>query len=205
MTNTSSIIKKGRKFDQVLDGAREVFMKEGFEGASVDDIAKTAGVSKATLYSYFPDKRLLFAEVAKCECMRQADSAMEILNENLSPRIVLKEAGQRLIDFFLTGFGLSMYRICVAESSRFPELGERFYNSGPSLVQERISDYLVLAVKEGLLEISDIPLAADQFTELCKATIFSKLICGVQTEFSKAETDIVLDGAVEMFMARYGI
>lgn len=205
MTNASPIIKKGRKFDQVLDGAREVFMKHGFEGASVDDIAKTAGVSKATLYSYFPDKRLLFAEVAKCECMRQADSAMELLGENLAPRIVLKEAGQRIIDFSLTDFGQSMYRMCVAESSRFPELGERFYTSGPKLVQERLSDYLTEAMAEGLLQIPNIPLAADQFTELCKATFFSKLTCGVQTEFTKAETDTVLDGAIDMFLARYGV
>ena len=69
-------IKKGRKFDQVLDGARDVFLRDGFEGASVDDIARRAGVSKATLYSYFPDKRLLFSEVARVECNRQAQAAL---------------------------------------------------------------------------------------------------------------------------------
>jgi len=74
---TTPSVKKGRKFDQVLIGARDVFLRDGFEGASVDDIAKAAQVSKATLYSYFPDKRLLFMEVAKTECRRQADSAIE--------------------------------------------------------------------------------------------------------------------------------
>ncbi|MEZ5686188.1 MAG: helix-turn-helix domain-containing protein, partial [Paracoccaceae bacterium] len=72
-------IRKGRKFDQVLEGARAVFLRDGFEGASVDDIAREAGVSKATLYSYFPDKRLLFMEVAKCECARQADEAAALI------------------------------------------------------------------------------------------------------------------------------
>ena len=61
MNTHSPTIRKGRKFDQVLEGARSVFLADGFEGASVDQIAKVAGVSKATLYSYFPDKRLLFA------------------------------------------------------------------------------------------------------------------------------------------------
>ena len=60
MAHNSLIIKKGRKFDQVIEGARTVFMRDGYEGASVDDIAREAGVSKATLYSYFPDKRVLF-------------------------------------------------------------------------------------------------------------------------------------------------
>ena len=56
---------KGRKVEQVLAGAHDVFMAEGYEGANVDAIAKAAGVSKATLYSYFPDKKSLFAAVAR--------------------------------------------------------------------------------------------------------------------------------------------
>ncbi len=55
MADGTPTVKRGRKFDQVLQGAREIFMSDGFEGASVDDIARAAGVSKATLYSYFPD------------------------------------------------------------------------------------------------------------------------------------------------------
>ena len=65
MNAPHAVVKQGRKFDQVLDGARKVFMRDGFEGASVDDIAREACVSKATLYSYFPDKRLLFIEVQR--------------------------------------------------------------------------------------------------------------------------------------------
>lgn len=63
MTAHAAQIKKGRKFDQVLEGARVVFMRDGFEGASVDDIAREAGVSKATLYSYVPDKQIGRAHV----------------------------------------------------------------------------------------------------------------------------------------------
>ena len=76
MNAPQAIVKQGRKWDQVLDGARTVFMRDGFEGASVDDIVREAGVSKATLYSYFPDKRLLFIEVAKIECLAQSDAAI---------------------------------------------------------------------------------------------------------------------------------
>ena len=68
----------GRKVSQVLDGARTVFLRDGFEGASVDDIARQAGVSKATLYNYFPDKRILFMEVAKAECVRQESATDEM-------------------------------------------------------------------------------------------------------------------------------
>ncbi len=204
MTATAPKIRKGRKFDQVLEGARVVFMKDGFEGASVDDIAKTAGVSKATLYSYFPDKRLLFAEVAKCECHRQADTALEVVTSDSTPDEVLREAGLRMIEFFISDFGLSMFRICTAESGRFPELGKHFYESGPQLVRERLVEYFREAIDKGQLKIDDLDLAADQFAELCKASFFPRLLCGMESSFDKAEIERVLNGAVDMFMARYG-
>ena len=45
---------------QILDGARQVFLTQGFDAASMMDIAKAAGVSKGTLYVYFKDKDDLF-------------------------------------------------------------------------------------------------------------------------------------------------
>ncbi len=198
-------IKRGRKFDQVLEGARAVFMKHGFEGASVDDIARAAAVSKATLYSYFPDKRLLFAEVAKAECARQADNTLELILTESDPAQALYHAGRRMVDFLISEFGQSMYRTCIAESTRFPELGERFYQSGPQMVRDRLVPYLQEAVQAGQLRIDDYELAADQFAELCKASFFPAMLCGLQTTFSRAEIDRVLNGAVEMFMARYGV
>ena len=65
-------VTRGRKFLQVLEGARTIFLRDGFEGAAVDDIAREAGVSKATLYSYFPDKRIMFMEVFRSELTRKA-------------------------------------------------------------------------------------------------------------------------------------
>lgn len=197
-------IKKGRKFGQVLDGAREVFMADGFEGASVDDIAKAAKVSKATLYTYFPDKRLLFMEVAKIECRRQADTALETINMAAPVADVLRDIAMQMVTFVTSDFGQRIFRICVGESDRFPDLGREFYASGPALVRNRITDYLTQACAQGALSIDDVGLAADQFAELCKADLFPRMMFSVQATFTDAEKDRVAQGAVEMFMARYG-
>jgi len=196
-------IRKGRKYDQVLDGARLVFLRDGFEGASVDDIAREAGVSKATLYSYFPDKRLLFMEVAKTECRRQADAAIELIDQNAPPAVVLRAAAERIIGFMASDLGVGIFRICVAESDRFPALGHEFYHSGPLLVRERLVAYLRCAADRGELLIEDFDLAADQFAELCKADIHSRMIFGVGGCCTPHDTGRVIDGAVAMFLARY--
>ena len=204
MTLASPRIRKGRKYDQVLDGARHVFMTDGFEGASVDEIARVAAVSKATLYSYFPDKRLLFLEVASAECIRQSQEAIKSIDMGAPPREVLGQAGRHFLRFLTSTFGQRIFRICVAESERFPELGRKFYNSGPGLMRAEMARYFEGAVSRGALSMEDPMLAADQFGELCKADLWPRLMFGMITTVSSDQIDRVVDGAVETFLARYG-
>ncbi len=197
-------IRKGRKFAQVLAGARDVFLAQGFSASNMDHVAKASGVSKATLYSYFPDKESLFIVVVQTECARQSDEAMEHIDQNEPPAIVLSNAARHLLGFMTSDFGQSMFRICVAQADRFPELGLAFYQSGPMVVREKLGAYLRVAAEAGQLEIADFDLAADQFGELCKADIFLKILFGFQTVFEQSELDRIIDGAVSTFLAKYG-
>ncbi|MEM6371167.1 MAG: TetR/AcrR family transcriptional regulator [Pseudomonadota bacterium] len=204
MNDATPMVRKGRKFDQVLEGARIVFMADGFEGASVDDIAREAGVSKATLYSYFPDKRLLFMEVANQECARQSQSAIDNIDMHAPPREVLGQVGRHFLRFITSKFGQQVFRICVAESDRFPKIGQAFYQSGPARMRAEMAEYFTEAMGRGELRMDDVILAADQFGELCKADIWPRLVFGVINSVEPSDIERVVDGAVEMFMARYG-
>lgn len=204
MNKPAQIIRTGRKFDQVLEGARQVFLADGFEGASVDAIARAAGVSKATLYSYFPDKRLLFIEIASRECQRQSRDAIDTIDMSAPPRQVLGQAGRHFLCFLTSKLGQQIFRTCVGESDRFPEIGQKFYRSGPEVMRAEMTAYFKAAIDRGELKIDDLQLAADQFGELCKADIWPKLMFGILDEVEMADIDRVVDGAVETFMARYG-
>ncbi len=204
MNAPQPVLKQGRKWDQVLEGARTVFMRDGFEGASVDDIVREAGVSKATLYSYFPDKRLLFLEVAKTECKSQADAAIANVEGSGSIREAMTVAAGRMVRFFTSDVGLQVHRIVVGESQRFPEIGQEFYASGPAMVHEALIMFLEKGVAEGKLVIDDVELAANQFPELCKSGLHLELILGLRERPTDEEIDRVIDGAVDMFLCKYG-
>lgn len=197
-------IKRGRKFDQVLSGAREVFLRDGFEGASVDDIARAAGVSKATLYSYFPDKRLLFMEMAKIECARHAHHAMETTDMDAPMHKILRGICMQIVGLIMSDFGRSIFRICVGESRRFPELGREFYASGPQMGRNRLVGLLACGVERGELKIDDLELAADQLAQLCKVDMFDRMVFNMAETFSDDEKARIVNSAVDMFMARYG-
>lgn len=198
-------VHRGRKYNQVLAGARKVFMSDGFEGASVDEIARVAEVSKATIYKYFPDKRILFMEVANSECQRQASAAMDSIDKSASPRVVLGQTGRHFLRFLTSNFGQQIFRICVAESDRFPEIGRSFWESGPAKMRAEMAEYFKEACARGELRIDDMTLAADQFGELCKADLWPRMIFGVIKAATEPEIDRIIDNAVETFLARYGI
>jgi TetR/AcrR family transcriptional regulator, mexJK operon transcriptional repressor len=203
MNHPADVLRHGRKVEQVIEGARKVFLRDGFEGASVDEIARVARVSKATLYSYFPDKRMMFTEVTRCECMRQAEASIEMIDPARGVADTLRIAGRNLIQFCTSDFGKQVFRICVAESDRFPELGLRFYESGPKMVRDKLVVVLNEAVTRGELVVDDVELAADQFAELCKAHIFPRILFCREWQPQEADIDRVVEGAVETFMSRY--
>ncbi len=203
MTLTQTVQKPRRKRDQLLLGAREVFMAHGYAGASVDEIARVAGVSKATLYSYFADKAHLFNEMYRTELLRLADSAVEILAESVPPERALGEAARRIVDYVTSDFALAMFRICVSETPRFPEIGRAFFENGPELGRARLGKYLRAATARGALSIEDVDLAADQFLQLCQTRLIDQQLCGVQPHPPEDEMRKIANGAVEMFLARY--
>ena len=70
--------------------------------------------------------------------------------------------------------------------------------------QSKLIEYFKYAQQQGFLEIEDLYLAADQFTELCKADLYNKALFGIQQKFTDAEIERVAEGVVQIFLAKYG-
>jgi AcrR family transcriptional regulator len=167
-----------RKCEQIIDGAREVFRAEGFGGASVDEIARRAGISKATMYRYFPDKAAIFNAYVRRELARQAEHLLAMAPEDASLEAVLLAMARGYITFILSPFAQGIYRIAVAEAERFPDIGQAFFESGPDQARRRLAPVLAAAAERGELAVQDADVAAMQFFELCKAELFyRKLFC----------------------------
>ncbi len=204
-TVAQQVVRRGRKFDQVLEGARAIFLRDGFDGASVDDIAREAGVSKATLYAYFPDKQLLFKEICAQECLRQTQEVEAEIDPSMTVEAMLTLAGERIAGFILSDFGQNACRLIIGEGARFPELARDFYRNGPGLVHDRLVHHLHHLAQNGALQIDDLDLAAEQFIQLCKAALMEKLVFRMDHQVNADGVRRSVQGAVEMFMARYGV
>ncbi|HXH02809.1 MAG TPA: TetR/AcrR family transcriptional regulator, partial [Candidatus Competibacteraceae bacterium] len=169
------------KVQQILAAAREVFMAHGYGEASMDTIARSAGVSKATLYAHFAGKEQLFAAIIDGECRRYTQELLDI--EVAAAGDVersLRELAQRFLALLLSPRALCVYRMILAEASRFPELGRIFFEAGPKAMRERLAHYLERAAQRGLIAVEQPELAAEHFIGLVKGQMQLRGLLGME-------------------------
>lgn len=197
------ILRTEEKEQQILDAARSVFLEAGFDRANTDEIARRAKVSKATLYGYFPDKRSLF--IAFMENAAGANRAGLFPPHPEQPiRETLRLLGTALLSMLLSTDAQKMFRLAIAESVRFPELSRALFQSGQEQGVKQIAAIIREATEEGELNALNPELAAAQFVELCRADLFYRVVYGIVAKPNNSNIDIIVDEAIETFMARYG-
>ncbi|MFT4121102.1 TetR/AcrR family transcriptional regulator [Bradyrhizobium sp.] len=187
---------------QILDGARKVFMDLGFDGASMGEIARAAAVSKGTLYVYFADKCALFEAILEQEALQHGQVVFNF-DPARDAETTLKDFGQAYIHLLCRPGGGSAIRTVMAIAERMPDVGRRYYLRVLDKTINRLSDYLRVHVASGALDIDDCDLAASQFMELCKASLFLPFVFQAAPPPSEERMTDVVDSATRMFLAAY--
>ncbi len=187
-----------RRTEQILKAAGQVFCQAGFERASMDSIARQAGVSKATLYNHFSGKTALFRAA-----VRQVSEAfvMELSGLNLDA-LPLDQAllmlGDDFLHFLLQEDKLAVLRAVLSESHRDPELGRSFHDSGPAVAQQAVAVFLAHRRALGEVAIADCDRAARHFIDLVRGDLQWRAL--LQIELSDRELQAHLHSAVACFL-----
>jgi AcrR family transcriptional regulator len=187
---------------QILLGASKVFMDLGFDGASMGEIARAAGVSKGTLYVYFADKNRLFEAIVEQEMLDQQRTAFNFDPER-DVATTLREFGQAYLELLCRPGGGSAIRTVMAIAERMPEVGRRYYEQVLEKTINRFASYLDAHVDTNELAIPDCQLAASQFMQMCQASLFLQFIFQAAPPPSAQRIAEVVESATRMFLAAY--
>src|SRR3954469_9747588 len=138
---------------QILDGARQVFLAQGFDGASMGEIARAARVSKGTLYVYFDSKEALFEALIVEERRSLAEVLFQLDAEDPDPRSVLCRLGLSFLQVMVRPEHIASVRMVIGAAEKFPRFGRSFYGAGPLEGARRLKAYLDTQVEVGRLRI----------------------------------------------------
>src|SRR5271155_3269901 len=188
---------------QIIDGARAVFLAKGFDAASMNDIARAAGVSKGTLYVYFKHKEELFEAIVEQECDAQAEGIFDLDPNDHDVEAVLTRLGVAYVKFLCRPEKASAVRTVIAIADRMPEVGRKFYESGPARGIAQFAEYIAAQVEEGALVVEDCEIAAAQLMEACQAMIFKSMVFNFASAPSPERIEHVVRIAIKTFLAAY--
>ena len=188
---------------QILDGARAVFLAQGFDAASMGEIARAAGVSKGTLYVYFENKEELFEATVHEQCEVQAEGVFNLDPDDSDVEGVLTRLGVGFVGFLCQPEKASPLRTVIAIADRMPEIGKKFYESGPACGIAMLAAYIQRQVDAGVLAVDDCEVAAAQFLDMCQSTLFKPVLFNFAPPPSSDRIEHVVKLAVRTFMAAY--
>ena len=203
MTDAAPSREDSAKRRQILDGARRVFLSTGFDGASMNEVARAAGVSKGTLYVYFASKEELFAALLRDEKREQAEQICRFDDDGPDVRATLDAFGARFMDLLLRPDSLAHLRTVMAVTPKFPEIGRAYYEAGPETGRRRFARYLDRQVEAGRLAVPDTRVAAQQCFDLCKADVFLEVLLCVVPRPTDAQIQASVRRAVVLFLGVY--
>jgi AcrR family transcriptional regulator len=204
-TLAGSSNRRPEKSNLIIEAAGQLFLEQGYGAVSMDQIAKVAGVSKATVYAHFESKDRLFAAVIQTGCSAYAEGIVPAIMELTDIRESMTRIAAGIESFLLAPKTLGIYRVIIAEGPRFPELVQAFVNSGPLPFLKLLTDFFQRAHDRNMLKVPNPRLAAHQLVWLVRGPLYMRRMLNLNDMVGEPPAEEVIAGAVDMLLKAYAV
>ncbi|MGO4837362.1 TetR/AcrR family transcriptional regulator, partial [Rhizobiaceae sp. 2RAB30] len=192
----------------ILDAATEVFLRSGYLGTNMDEIAALSAVSKQTVYKHFSSKEALFVEIVMRMTGEAGDTVHDTIpdfGEDDDVARYLVDYGYRQLTVVLTPRLMQLRRLVIGEVTRFPELARVLYEGGPKRAMAALATMFERMGERGLLTVEDPATAASHFNWLVMSDpINQAMLLGDSAIPGPEELRRQAVQGVRVFMAAYG-
>lgn len=204
-TSTSGETRSARKRNSILASARALFAREGFAYAGMEQVARDAGVSTATLYAHFPGKADLFTVVVKDALAEIANHVRRSAKAEGDARTRLAAFSRAYADFYCTAPARATFRMVVSERRRFPHLADEVRAHARTQLAGTLVDILQSLEADGAIRVESPAWAAGQLQGMIEHPTLLLGLLGGDDAMPARPLDSIVDEAVETFLARYGV
>lgn len=198
--------RTSRKRQAIVDAARTVFLRNGYLGTSMDEIAALAAVSKQTVYKQFVDKERLFIDVIQGSVQdvdSETQAATHVLGETDELERDLDRLAQRFLGSLRQPHVLQLRRLIIGEAGRFPALGRAYWRYGFEGALVTLSACFQRLAERGLLRMDDPLVAAEHFAGLLLWIPMNRVMFGDAASVTDAQLEAAASAAVRTFLGAY--
>lgn len=196
-------LNRQNKIKQIVYAATEVFLEDGFSETSMDKIVEKAGISKRTLYKYYPSKEEIFIDVMQMQ--------FGTILENFAPHRItsadlenqLRSVGIELLRLANAPGTLSIFRIIAAEAQRFPKLAQQFFEQSFDQIIDGVATILERETGNCDKHIADTRQAGEYFLDLLTGTEYLRIVFGTAPPMKAKTIKIRTERALNYFFATY--
>jgi len=190
-----------RKRQAIQGAGTAVFLERGYEAASMDLIAAEANVSKQTIYNHFHSKDELFRAIITDMTTTLVVPLSMAKAAASTPKQLLQSFARDFLELMLQPSSLALYRLIVAESARFPELGAALFAAGAGRLIRMLADYLEWETQRGRLAVEEPERAAELFIGMLTGRLQFRALLGGTESATDAELHRRATFAVSSFLA----
>ena len=205
--DASELGRSARKRRAILEAGTTLFLRQGYRGTSMDEIAAVAGVSKQTVYKQFADKQRLFSQIVAGtvdEVAGPVHDEVLTLEDSGDLDAELRRLARQLLRRVMQPRILQLRRLVIGEAARFPELGRIFYEQGPGRTIAALASVFERLAGEGVLRPGDPLLAAAHFNWLVMSIPLNRaMLLGDDEPPAAADLNRYADAGVRAFLAAY--
>ena len=187
-----------RKHQAILDAASEVLAERGFS-ASIEEVARRAGVSKQTIYNHYRSK----TELVRVLVERRRSAVTAFLDEappDQPVEVTLTRYAVAILQAMMAPASLQIIRTAIISAAEMPELAETIYEAGIGAASRHLAWYLS---RQPGLEIENAPRAADVFVGMATGRLQTRLLMGVGPTFKPDQLQARAAEAADRFVRAY--
>jgi TetR/AcrR family transcriptional regulator, mexJK operon transcriptional repressor len=192
----------------VAEAATILFLRNGYQGTSVDHIASRARVSKRSVYNNFGDKETLFTQIVlgfSATAAEFSDRLVGGLKDAKDVPAALRQLARRQLATVAQTQVLRLRRLIILEAARFPQLAAEYHRRAPGRVMKALTEAFGVLHERGALNAPDPARAAEHFSYLVLGATLDAALFDPDGQLpSSAELQRIADDGVRAFLAAYG-
>jgi TetR/AcrR family transcriptional repressor of mexJK operon len=191
------------KTEAIVLAARKTFLARGFDAASMDQIALTAGVSKRTVYNRFRSKEELFGAAITETCKNLLPVDVDDIVASLPPEEVVRALSRQFLKGVLEPEAMALRRIAAFEAERTPAIGLAYLEHGPGSMAVRCAPILARLAARGVYRIDDPHEAIWQLGALITEPLYTRVLLGARPDDLDAAIDAQVESGIAAFKKIY--